>query len=58
MKGTLVIIGTRYAWNIDYKGVHICLERLKILKCIFQKPRSLLGQSDWTNGFNFFLRII
>ena len=26
MKGTSVIMGTRYAWNIDNKGVHICLE--------------------------------
>ena len=31
---------------------------LESLKNVFQKPRSLLGQSDWTNGLNFFLRII
>ena len=27
MQGTSVIIGTRYAWNIDYKGDQVCLER-------------------------------
>ena len=27
MQGTLVIIGTRYVWNIDYKGDQVCLER-------------------------------
>ena len=26
MQGTSVIIGTRYAWNIDYKGDQVCLE--------------------------------
>ena len=24
MQGTSVIIGTRYAWNIDYKGDQVC----------------------------------
>ena len=28
MKETSVIIGTRYAMNIGYKGDHICLEYL------------------------------
>ena len=27
MQGTSVIIGTRYAWNIDNKGDQVCLER-------------------------------
>jgi len=26
MNGTSVIKGTKYAWNADYKGGHICLE--------------------------------
>ena len=51
MKETSLMIGTRYAWNIDYKGDQICLERLRIFKFVFQKPRSLLVQSDWTYGF-------
>ena len=47
MKGTSVI---------NY-GDQVCLERLKILKCVFQKPRSLLVQSDWTNGFQIRIEI-
>jgi len=27
MQGTLVILGTRYAWNIEYKGDQACRER-------------------------------
>ena len=27
MQGTLVIMGTRYAWNIENKGDQACLER-------------------------------
>ena len=27
MQGTSVIIGTKYAWNNDYKGDQVCLER-------------------------------
>ena len=27
MKGTSVIMGTRYKWIIDYKGDQVCLER-------------------------------
>ena len=27
MQGTSVMIGTRYAWNIDNKGDQVCLER-------------------------------
>ena len=35
------LVSKQYARNVSNIGDQICLERLKILKCIFQKPRSL-----------------
>ena len=41
MQGTLVIIGTGYAWNVSHIGDQTCLEHLKNFKYELYKPRTL-----------------
>ena len=71
MQGTSVILGTKYAWNIDNKGDQVCLERwshlgpgmcgtlVKIGTRYAWNVGHIWDQvSDWTKKFTFSLRII